>query len=118
MYRLPKDINLSFLENRVLDQVCIGFNDLILKFDELVVLTVTSKCNHETKTGIKTQIDNYAINANTICLLLGNRILEVNGCEAGTLFLKFSNGDTFTIYNDSDQYESYMINTPNLNIVV
>jgi Family of unknown function (DUF6188) len=114
MYGLPKSIDLTFLNNLELFNVCIGFNDLILQFDEGVTLSITSECSYQTSERAIIKIDHFPEEANIICKLLGNKIIAAKGYESGTLELRFSNGDTFILYDDSKQYESYLIRRPGM----
>src|ERR1700744_159693 len=102
MYKLPDNIDLTFLVDRELLQVCFGLNVLILKFDESVIINIESKCRYLPSIGPIVEIDKYSQCANIICILLGYKIVEVNGYQTGELYAKFSNGDTFIIYDDND----------------
>ena len=109
MYGLPKNIDLAFLLEKSLQQVCVGFNDLILQFDDDLGITITSECDYESKRDEVTRIEKYPLSASMICQLLGCSIVQAKGAEDGTLVLRFSNEDTLTIYDDSKEYESYQI---------
>ncbi len=109
MYGLSKNIDLSFLLGAQLGQVCIGLNELILHFDKDILLTVTSECDYENIDGTIIRIDSYKKEATIICDMLGCIIKEVKSDVSGMLILKFSNMVTFTIYDDSKHYESYLI---------
>lgn len=118
MYGLPKNIDLSFLVGRELLQVCIGSNDLILHFDDRVSILITSNCHWKSISGVGVEIDSYAESANMICRPLGSKILNATSDESGTLSMKFSNGDAFMLFDDSQQFESYVIECPDRRIVV
>lgn len=118
MYGLPKNIDLSHLLQRELLQVCIGFNDLILRFDERILITITGECSYITNDEVVTEIESYCQSANLFCRLLGNKILEVIAQESGNLSLKFSNRDILMLRNDSTQFESFVIESPSGNIIV
>ena len=109
MYGLPKNIDLTFLLGKQLHQVCIGSNDLILKLDDHIIITVTSGCAYQSNNNETTSVEHYPTSASLICQLLDSSVVEAQGQENGTLSLKFSNCDTLIIYDDSKQYESYQI---------
>jgi hypothetical protein len=118
MYGLPIDTDLTFLHGKELESVSIGLHDVILHFDERVKITVTSECKYQTKTGETISIENYPASASLICKLINHSIVDAQGEENGTLSLKFSNGDTLIIYDDSEQYEAYQIQNGDKLIVV
>ena len=118
MYKLPKDIDLSFLKEKELLSVSIAFNSLVLNFDDSIRMTINSKCTY--KMGAETSIiEDYPKEASLICKLLGKKIVNVNGDETGTLVLFFDGGEVFSVYDDSEHYESYFIKgSPNGDIIV
>ena len=118
MYGLPDNINLDFLKGKELLQVCVGFNDLILNFDENIVLSITSKCRYECS--VKSMdIDNYTSSASLICSMLGKKIIDASSKDGKHLVVKFDNECQLIIYDDSEYYESYLIKgSPNGDIVV
>ena len=109
MYRLPRNIDLDFLIEKELESVSIAFNSLVLNFDEPIRMTINSRCTYKLSTGYLIEIEDYPKEASLICKLLGKKIVKADGDEFGTLTLAFDNGDVFSVYDDSENYESYMI---------
>jgi hypothetical protein len=118
MYGLPKNIELGFLLKKELQSVSFGLHEVILCFDDYLKITVTSECSYQLKAGEIIEIDSYIASASLICALISHSIVEARGDEDGTLILQFSNGDKFTIFDDSEQYESYQIKHGDKLIVV
>jgi len=118
MYGLQKGIDLTFLNNRELIQVAVGFYNIIFRFDEDVAITVEAEFTYfdgRSETVWKPGASHIA--ASTV-ELLESSIVSVEGFENGTLALKFANGQRLTILDSSKEYESYDITRPGVTIVV
>lgn len=109
MYGLPKDINLDFFVGRTLLQICIGASDIILKFDESVSLTITCSIGFKEEGCDIRKYDFLSHSAVDIIKLLHKIVIGVNGLEDGTLILEYNDGNILEVYDDSEQYESYII---------
>lgn len=109
MYKLPKNINLEFFLKKTLLQICIGAHDLIFNFDGDVRITITSSVGFsDSNTNVQKE-DNFCKIASTVATLVNQTIVSVEGDESGTLKLNFDNGGRIIIYDDSEQFESYII---------
>ena len=118
MYGLPRDINLAFFNGKTLLQACFGANDIILNFDGNISITVTSSLGCMGSGGSIQQCDDFRQTAPSVLELLNQTVLTAEGDEAGTLTLKFDGGGMLAIYDDSKNYESYVINNGGQMIVV
>lgn len=118
MYKLPQDEELSFLLNKTLLQVCIGLNDLILNFDDQIVITITSCLGIISCSGNLVIHESFINSASDVLSLIGREITLVSGDAKGTLTLLFDNGVSLCAYDDSQEYESYTIRNGNKLIVV
>ena len=118
MYGLPSRVSLSFLEGRTLLQVCIGLHDLILNFDGDTTITVCSSIGYSTMCGEVTHYVDFRQSANLLCMLLGKSILVARNGGGGTMALEVVNESTLYLYDDSADYESYMIKHGDQLIVV
>ena len=118
MYGLPPDIDLSFFHNRTLEQVCIGAADLILHFDEGVSLTVTSSIGWVGPHGARNTYEDFPQAASAVAGLLSDVVVLARGNPEGTLTLEFRKGAKLEFYDDSKQYESYVIKSKGKEIVV
>lgn len=117
MYKLPPDISLSFLAERTLIQVCIGMHELILHFDNDISITVCSSIGLEGQSGQITEYVDFRQAAMPLCSLIGEAITSAQNAGNGVLALQF-NGKSLHFYDDSDDYESYIIEYEGRCIVV
>ena len=120
MYGLSKDIDLSFLAGRQVEQVAIGVHQVQFGFDEDVIISVESQFVYfgaQQEWTWKPEPGAAQI-ATRMVSLLGATIQSFEGHENGTLTLVFSNGHRLTIFDSSKEYESYDIARPGQTIVV
>ena len=120
MYRLPKNIDLSFLKGRELIQVAIGLYHISFRFDENVAISVEGEFRYfdgEVECVWRHDAGSPQVAARTVSLL-GATIEDSEGRENGTLTLIFSNGQRLTFLDSSEHYESYDITRPGHTIVV
>ncbi len=118
MYGLPRDLNLAFFNGKALLQACFGAHDVILNFDGNISVSVTSSLGCTGSGGSFQQGDDFRQIAPAVLELLNQTVLAAEGDEAGTLTLKFDGGGMLAIYDDSKNYESYIINNGGEMIVV
>ena len=123
MYKLPNDKDWSFLVGGMLTQLCIGLYDIKLVFDSNVVISIQvevpehsfhHKCAHS---GFQ-KVPGVPGNAATLVSLLGEKVERVFADNNITLVVVFSNAETLSICDSSDNYESFTIDSPNGTIVV
>lgn len=117
MYGLPINTDLNFLIGQELIQVCIGANDLLLNFSEGCRITILSKCGLIERDK-ELSIENYPENASLICSLIGEKIADFEIINKGVLILKLNNDRYFVLYDDSDNFESYIIKSSDNEIIV
>ena len=108
MYGLPKDVDLGFLQNKELIQVCIGQYDAILNFVDASI-SIESTIVFQAGNGEPIAYSSYIEAAGKLAGLLGQTIVKVAVEPPGTLILTFSAGAVLSIRDDSTQYESYSI---------
>lgn len=118
MYRLKKDLDLSFLENLELIQVCVGIFQVQFVFESDVVLSVENTFKHSSNGTVSEWRPNVVEAATSVLKLLGTTSKTIEAVNEQTLRLGFSNGDTLEMTDDSDQYESFTITAPGKTIVV
>ncbi|MEO5889699.1 MAG: hypothetical protein ABIQ31_05565 [Ferruginibacter sp.] len=118
MYGLPNNIDLNFLIQRQLLQICFGENEMIMNFDDNLSITLTSKCAFSFDGDNLQIIENYSTSASLICNLIGHFINEIKASENGTLAMNFSGNNIFILYDDDKFYESYWIKSKTSIIVV
>ena len=109
MYGLPEGIDLGFLQNRQLLQVCIGLNEAILNFDDELSITIMTDIYHEATDGKVAVYEQCPFSASMLSQFLGCSIVEATWNTEGALRMRFSNGDSLEIRDDSKVYECYQI---------
>jgi len=120
MYGLRKDIDLSFLNGRQVEQVAIGVYQIQFGFDEDVRISTYMQFDYfdgRVEWIWKPEPGAAQIAARTVALLVP-RIESLQRHEDGTLKLIFSNRQHLTIFDSSQEYESYDITLPGRTIVV
>jgi hypothetical protein len=118
MHRLPPDLDLSFFHGKTLLQVCIGQNEMILRFDGDVAVTVTSRIGFTDTRELRDTYEDFAKAAHAVLGLLHDVILQARGDSEGTLSLVFRSNKTLEFYDTSDRYESYLIQASGRTIAV
>lgn len=120
MHGLKKDIDLSFLNDRELVQLCIGLTQTIFKFDGSVAISVEGEFCYFDGQDAWTWRPEHASGslAARTTALLGAVIESFESNANGTLTLTFSNKHRLTIIDSSKEYESYDITRPGQTIVV
>jgi hypothetical protein len=109
MYGLPPDLDLSFFNGRTLEQVCIGANELILNFDEYLSVTVVSRIGCSMGNDSQRFYDDFREAAALVVKFIGDTIVASKGDSVGTLTLEFTGGGRLSLFDDSKQFESYVI---------
>jgi hypothetical protein len=118
MYGLPRDTDLGFFKGKLLLQVCTGVNEVILRFDGDISLTIQTDIAHRSGE-VLTALYKLSIPATPMLLrLLHSSVIRTEIKAPGTLILEFSNGEAIEIYDTSSQYESYHITYDNRMIIV
>ena len=109
MHGLPDKIDLKFLEEKELTQVCIDQHEVILNFHEELSLTIMSRCVLEASNGEVTEVTDFQKSAAVLTRLLGAKTVHETHQTDGKLTLTFSTRDTLTVFDDQPNYESYVI---------
>lgn len=109
MYGLPKNIDLSFLKGRRLDQICIGEHQVQFNFDERIRIYVHNSFDYTDADGIATSVQRAPAAAVIVNKLLGKQTSQINSHEDGTLEITFNAGEKLMFYDDNTAYECYEI---------
>ena len=118
MNGLPENVDLSFLNKKILEQICIGPHNLILRFEENVVINIQSVIELSKQAGKRQKYEDFGSAASPLAVLLNQSVSKAVGRSDGTLSLSFSEDYNLDIYDNSNQYESYQIWNGNDVIVV
>lgn len=120
MHGLSKNIDLTFLNGRLVEQVAIGVYQIIFGFDEDVRIATYMQFSYFDGHGEwiwKPEPGGVQVAARTVALL-GATVEIFKAEENGTLTLAFSNGHRLTIPDSSQEFESYDITRPGETIIV
>lgn len=109
MYGLPSDIDLGFMVGSTLLQVCIGQNEVILRFDMEISVTIESRFLVRDPHGHEDVFESAPRAAGSLVNLLSDSVTDVLGHTDGTLRLSFAKGGVLEVYDSSKDYESYQI---------
>lgn len=114
MYGLPEDVDLSFLDGRVLEQVAVGQHQTQLRFEDQVTISIEGEVTIDGARGVG--IDAGA----RLVRLVGRSVERVARIAPGDLCLAFAGEPhaAITIHDRSDGYESYTIDGPRGLVVV
>jgi hypothetical protein len=109
MYGLPSSVDLGFLSGRTLGQVCVGENDLVLGFDKDASITVESAVGCQDDSGTMQRYEDFRQASGMLFAFLGQDVRVAVRTSQTTLVLEFENGKRLEIYDDSEQFESFVI---------
>lgn len=118
MYGLKPDADLSYFVGTVLLQLCFGAHDLILHFTDDVSITVMSSIGLPSPGAVNYRYVDFTQAATPLLALLNLEVVGSKGSEDGTLTLEFSGGKFLYVYDDSQNYESYIMKYGSEEIVV
>jgi hypothetical protein len=112
MFPLSKDIDLSFFRNKLLLQVCVGKNEVILNFDGDVKLTILSTFRVSSDASGEVEYDESAAGGARLLSLLHDTARLATPTADGGLQLAFESGTVLVLLDTSKQYESFWIEAP------
>ena len=111
MYGVPQGLDLTFLHDRELVQVCLGLYQVQFLFDPDGALAVEGKWELRGADG--SELDRGGPTPRTapyqLHRLLGQRITGTDIKPPDWIALRFENGEELRIYDSSKQYESFTI---------
>jgi uncharacterized protein DUF6188 len=119
MYGLDPKTDLSFLLGREVQQVAIGIHQVQIRFDQKVCIAIESRFQYSDRLGQTFECHaDHPVDATRLVELLGTALTDFRPEPSGTLALKFGTAGTLILFDDSKEYESYQISTPDRYIVV
>ena len=100
MHGISAATDLNFFLDRILEQVCIGCSEAILRFGDDVSITVMTDISHTSSAGELTAIyKTIKPSASMLVNLINLSVKKASAMPPGTLILEFSNGDKLEIYD-------------------
>ncbi len=117
-YGLKPNVDLEFVKHKGLQQVCVGFGELVLNFDQNLRIIITSAIGLELEKKKRQTYEDFRQAVAAVSSLMGNEIKTVEPNTDGTLKLTFEGGQVLTLFDDSKEYESYVIKCGDKIVVV
>ena len=108
MYGLSKDTDLSFLLRKRLEHVVVSEHQAQLHFAGAISISIEGEC----------EIDREAVGFEQLKGLAGKSVSGATVQNKGTLNIVFDGGKRLNILDSNENYESYQITGPGVNIVV
>jgi hypothetical protein len=109
MYGLPIDTDLSFLQDAILIQVCIGENETILRLHPGVAIMIASNVRLVTPTGEEQTFETSIGFGSAVLSVLGDNVSSASVEPPGTLKITWSSGHILYIVDSWSDFESYTV---------
>jgi hypothetical protein len=116
MHGIPKTTDFSFLLGKIVEQVCLGQYQTQIHLDDA---NISIECRHVlfVAEGSREIVwDEFP--SEGISKLLGQTLSGVTAGDSGALEFTFSAGDRLSLFDDSEQYESFQISCVDREIIV
>ena len=119
MHGFTEGANFAFLRGLEVEQVCLGQYQTQIHFAPQGRISMEGQYLH-TITSEDRQIvqDRSSCGPNELFRLLGQSVTDAVVVSRDSLRVTFSNGDTLTLTDDTDQYESFIITFDRVDMVV
>ena len=110
MYKIPEDIDTTFLLGEEVIMVCFNLNQVYIHFESNIQVAIEGEYSIVAADGKESLFEVYpVISDNGLLRLLGRKVKQVKICEFRTdLSIQFDN-DTVINLIGSDSYECYSI---------
>jgi hypothetical protein len=118
MYGLPVNFDMSVFVGKKLDLICYSANTINLSFENKTSITIMNSFMHQTSSDEMSQKQSIPLRTSDLVCLSGTAVDSAKGGQDGSLVLYFENGHILTIFDDSREYESYVIRIGNKEIIV
>ena len=111
MHGFSADSNFRFLLGSIVEQVCLGQYETQIRLRPGVTISLEGRYIHRIGTREIVQ-ERSSSGPNELFRLLGQTVTDATVMPPKSLAIGFSNGDSLTLTDDSDQYESFTIGSP------
>ena len=119
MYKLDDSINLNFLIDKELLQICISLYQLVFNFTENIAISTECTLRLIDISGSPFEIaSDDPCSSSKLLSLLGNTITNIYFHDKDELTLTFSSGTKLVIIDSNDNFESFIIASPSQEIIV
>jgi Family of unknown function (DUF6188) len=117
MHRIAENTNLSALRGKLVEQICIGVHQVIVRLEDNLYVAIEGDFLFGKEAPPERQVD-YRSAANDFANLLEDRIIDAEVIRDDAVVFNFSSGARLTVFDSSDQYESFQIKLPDRLVVV
>jgi hypothetical protein len=118
MYGLPSDFDAQVFVGRQLEAVTHAVNAIILAFGERLTVSVSGSLPYRAPGNPDPAVDRPPVAQTTLVGLVGRLVTSFTLMSPRELVLEFEDDGSLTLLDDSDTYESYLINIDDREIVV
>jgi|APFre7841882630_1041343.scaffolds.fasta_scaffold58662_2 hypothetical protein len=118
MYGLPTQFDVAVFVGKTLDLICYSANTISFSFTEDVIITIMGSFIYRQELHEISNKQSVRLLSSNLMGLIDKSVSRADGWQDGTLNLYFDNGHILTLLDDSQQYESYIIQIGNKEIVV
>lgn len=108
MHKLTGSYDFSFLVSKELIQLCIGFNQVIMRFNGEISISVETPIRYFDSSGKKYIYEDNKLIGSEFVSLLGENISSVH-FGSRVLKLLFDNDEIIELFEDEEAFESFHI---------
>ena len=117
MHRITKDTNLSALAGKLVEQICIGVHQVIVRLENDLYIAIEGDFSFGSEASPEKEMD-FRNAAKAFANLLESRVIDASVVREDAVVFTFSAGARLTVFDSSDQYESFQIQLPDRLVVV
>jgi hypothetical protein len=118
MYGFPRDFDAEVLVGRELSSVTFAENLISLQWDEIVSVTILGSISYRVGLGTEEHTDSPPVSESRLVALVGRSVVASRIESPRRLVLLLEHAGSITLLDDSDAYESYIIQIGDRQIVV
>jgi hypothetical protein len=118
MHRLDSAVDLSFLADVCIEQICVSTGATTINGEGRVSVKVFGGFAISTPRSSCVRFEGAVEDAAALLPLLGDRIREAQATPDGGLKLDFDSGTVLELFSDCDQYECFTVENGDVLIVV
>lgn len=118
MYGLPPGTKLDFLKGATLLQACFGENDLILNFSDNISVAIFSSIGVGLQEEGINRYVSFAEASAGVLKSINRDVVNVEWAIEGTVTILFENRCIIQLYDDSAEFESFTITSPEGRLIV
>ena len=118
MYGLPEDFDATIFLGKRLDSICFAQFVVSFYFDDDLSVSIESSflvSSGAEQAAIK---QSPPVLSSSAMELIGKKVTEAKPHRDGTLLLRFENKASLSFLDDKAQYESYVIKSPAMEVIV